>query len=478
VRHRRRVAAPFAGGCIAVGQNAFIGPFYASGSAGGSFGSAGGFVVPFRGGGGELDSVSCTGAGDCTAVGSAPPLYVTESGGRWGPLTLYTGGTLLAVSCVGASECTAVGSDNNGQPFAANTSQAPQTITFTSAAPSSAVYSGSSDQTYTAAASATSGLPVTLSIDSSSTSGCTISGVTVSYGSGVGTCMIDANQPGNSSYQAAPQATQSFTVSPALLSIAASSPTLTYGSAPPAITASYSGFVNGDGPGNLTTMPTCSTTATSTSPVGSYPTTCSGASDPDYAISYTQGTVTVTQATPQITWPAPAAIIYGTPLGSAQLDATASAPGIFSYNPAPSTVLQPGNQTLTVTFTPADTTDSDGTCGKITGPVTVSAGGALWVSGGSITGPLRSTGPLALTLCDATVSGPVTISGTTGPVLIGGTDCSGNNITGPVTITGNTGGVSFSGNTVTGPLAITNNSGGFLYSGNNVRGPATVHGNS
>jgi cyclophilin family peptidyl-prolyl cis-trans isomerase len=73
-------------------------------------------------------------------------------------------------------------------------------------------------------------------------------------------------------------------------------------------------------------------------------------------------TVTVTlppeTLAPTISWASPAAIIYGTALGSAQLDATASVPGNFTYSPAPGTVLKAGNnQTLSVSFTPTDTTD-------------------------------------------------------------------------------------------------------------------------
>ena len=86
------------------------------------------------------------------------------------------------------------------------------------------------------------------------------------------------------------------TVNPATLMITASSATVSYGTAPPAITASYSGFVNGDTPASLTTPPTCSTTATSSSPVGSYPSSCSGAVDPNYTISYLGGTVQVADA--------------------------------------------------------------------------------------------------------------------------------------------------------------------------------------
>ena len=90
--------------------------------------------------------------------------------------------------------------------------KASQTITFSSSAPSSVTYSGSNNEIYLVGATASSGLSVTLSIDPSSTSGCTISGSTVSYGGGVGTCIIDADQAGNADYLAAPQAQQSFTI--------------------------------------------------------------------------------------------------------------------------------------------------------------------------------------------------------------------------------------------------------------------------
>jgi len=58
---------------------------------------------------------------------------------------------------------------------------------------------------------------------------------------------------------------------------------------------------------------------------------------------------------PTISWPAPSAITYPTPLSVIQLDATASVPGTFVYAPEAGAVLAPGNQTLSVTFTPADT---------------------------------------------------------------------------------------------------------------------------
>ena len=69
----------------------------------------------------------------------------------------------------------------------------------------------------------------------------------------------------------------------------------------------------------------------------------------------TTATLTVSKLTPVITWATPAAIVYGTPLGAAQLSASANAPGAFVYTPAAGTVLYPGNgQTLSVAFTPAN----------------------------------------------------------------------------------------------------------------------------
>jgi len=68
-------------------------------------------------------------------------------------------------------------------------------------------------------------------------------------------------------------------------------------------------------------------------------------------------TLTVNKATPAISWVAPAAIPFGAALSAAQLNATSAVAGTFSYSPAAGTVLTAGGQTLSVTFTPTDTTD-------------------------------------------------------------------------------------------------------------------------
>ena len=57
-------------------------------------------------------------------------------------------------------------------------------------------------------------------------------------------------------------------------------------------------------------------------------------------------------------WNNPADIVYGTPLGDTQLNASASVAGTFAYSPAAGTVLNAGNgQMLSVVFTPTDAAD-------------------------------------------------------------------------------------------------------------------------
>lgn len=74
----------------------------------------------------------------------------------------------------------------------------------------------------------------------------------------------------------------------------------------------------------------------------------------NYAITYEHGSLTVTPATPVITWANPANIVTTVLLGAAQLNATAPIPGTFAYSPGAGTLLPVGTHTLSVLFTPAD----------------------------------------------------------------------------------------------------------------------------
>ncbi len=100
------------------------------------------------------------------------------------------------------------------------------------------------------------------------------------------------------------------TVGQGTLVITASSGSMTYGGAVPTVAASYVGFTNGDTPASLTTAPTCTTTATTSSAPGSYQTSCSGAVDPNYTIVYVNGTTTVNPAPLTISDPS-GSVVYG-----------------------------------------------------------------------------------------------------------------------------------------------------------------------
>ena len=58
---------------------------------------------------------------------------------------------------------------------------------------------------------------------------------------------------------------------------------------------------------------------------------------------------------PSLSWPAPADIVYGTPLSPSQLNATANGvSGTFAYQPTNATILPAGTNTLHVVFTPEE----------------------------------------------------------------------------------------------------------------------------
>ena len=78
------------------------------------------------------------------------------------------------------------------------------------------------------------------------------------------------------------------------LIITADNNTRVYGAIDPIFTYTYSGLVNGDvAPA---TLPSISTTALASSPAGSYPIIPSTATDPNYTITYVNGSLTVTKA--------------------------------------------------------------------------------------------------------------------------------------------------------------------------------------
>ena len=218
-------------------------------------------------------TVNLAASGDCTLDGPTAPA------------TLHL---------TGAGSCTVTAS----QPGNANYNPAPdvvQTFAIAQAAQTIAFEQPASPATYGStfgvAPTASSGLPVGVA----ASGGCTISGSTVTMTSGTVDCVLTASQAGNDDYLPAVDVVRTVAAAKAVLSVrpAPQNPARQYSDANPAFTPVIEGYVLGDGPSALTTAPTCSTTATASSPVGPYPITCGGGVAANYTFSYTGGTLTV-----------------------------------------------------------------------------------------------------------------------------------------------------------------------------------------
>ncbi|MGZ3811143.1 MAG: beta strand repeat-containing protein, partial [Mucilaginibacter sp.] len=125
-------------------------------------------------------------------------------------------------------------------------------------------------------------------------------GTTATTASGVGTYTITASAASDNNYTFTYVA-GTLTVTKATLTVTADDQSKIYGAANPSLTATYTGFVNGDTQASINTLATLGTTATTASGVGSYTITASAASDNNYTFTYVAGTLTVTKATLTVT---------------------------------------------------------------------------------------------------------------------------------------------------------------------------------
>jgi fibronectin type 3 domain-containing protein len=176
-----------------------------------------------------------------------------------------------------------------------------QTINF---APATPVTYGVAPITLTATGG-DSGNPVTFGLVSGPAE---LSGNSLTI-KGAGSVVISANQAGNSSYAAAPQVEKTIVVNKAALTVTANNASSNVGAAIAPLSASYSGFVNGDGSSVLTGSPSLSTTATSSSAAGTYPITATQGTltAANYTFTYVNGTYSVVAA-PTVTLTTSAAL--------------------------------------------------------------------------------------------------------------------------------------------------------------------------
>jgi hypothetical protein len=188
---------------------------------------------------------------------------------------------------VSATDATTPGVSGNTST-ALTVAKANQTITFgtlTNRAYGSAPF--------TLSATASSGLSVAFSVVSGPA---TVSGTTLTI-TGIGTVTVRASQAGNTSYNAAANVDQSFTVSAAVLTVKADDKSRVFGQANPPLTATISGFVNSDTSSILTGTPTLSTSAGAFSTEGNYTITVTKGSlattNGNYTFAFTNGVLTI-----------------------------------------------------------------------------------------------------------------------------------------------------------------------------------------
>jgi CSLREA domain-containing protein len=151
---------------------------------------------------------------------------------------------------------------------------------------------------FTVSATASSSLPVTFSVVSGPA---TISGNTVTI-TGGGSVTLRASQAGNATYNPA-SADQTFSVAKAPLSVIADHKTRFYGAPDPTFTVAFMGFLNGDTLVSLSGALASTTSATQSSPLGTYSITPGGLTSNSYNINFINGTLTVNKASSSTTSP-------------------------------------------------------------------------------------------------------------------------------------------------------------------------------
>jgi alpha-tubulin suppressor-like RCC1 family protein len=183
--------------------------------------------------------------------------------------------------------------------------------------------------------------------------------------------------------------------------------------------------------------------------VGTYAVTvdCAASTNNAAATGLNAGSFVISPATSVILWTNPSAITYGTVLGATQLNATSDGvAGIFAYTPPSGTTLNVGaGQTLSVTFTPTDTTNYNSATSTVSVTVNKADATITWPSASAITygqtlvsstlsgGTSTPTGTFAFT---APTTAPATGSASQS-VTFTPTDTNYNSATGTVSITVN-----------------------------------------
>jgi hypothetical protein len=233
-------------------------------------------------------------------------------------------------------------------------------------------------------------------------------------------------------------------VGAALLTVTATNQTMQAGATEPALTATITGFVNGQtiATSDVTGQPNCVTTATLQSPPGTYPINCSTGSlaSTDYQFSFVSGQLTVSGTTNGLN--------------------LCNVKGRLTIGPGQADTIGPG-------------------C-VVRGDVIVQAGGSLTMTDAVLHGRLLDAEGGTLRICGSHLDGALVVYAAKGSVVLGdeAPDCPADSIEGQVIITSNHGPVTLRRAQIRGSVVIELNIGGVTVVDNVVHGWLIVSNNA
>ena len=182
-------------------------------------------------------------------------------------------------------------SDNNYTPSYVNGTLTVTKATLTATADDKTKEYGEANPTFTVSYTGFKGSDSATDINTAPTASSVATATT-----DVGTAVITVTGGSDNNYTIA-SVSGTLTIGKATLTATAEDKSKEYGEANPAFTISYAGFKGADSATDLDTAPTASSTATSTTDVGTVVITTSAGTDSNYTINPVNGTLTVGKAT-------------------------------------------------------------------------------------------------------------------------------------------------------------------------------------
>jgi hypothetical protein len=314
-----------------------------------------------------------------SATGGMPPYTFSVTSGALPPgISLSPGGMLSGTpTAAGAYNFTVTAQDNSPSPPGPNTGSQAYTLTIDQAALT--VTAGNASMVYGGAVPSL-GVTYTGFVNSDNASSLTTQptvSTTATSASSAGNYPITAAGAVDANYTITYQP-GTLTVGKAPLTVTADNQSMPLGGPLPTLTVTYAGFVNGDNASSLNPQPMVTTTATATSPAGTYPITPHGGNSPNYTLTYVNGTLTVGQAVLTIT-ANPAGSVYGAPLvapGSLTVSysgfVNGDGPGSLTVKPTVTNAATPGAPVGSYTLTPGGAVDPNYVIQYVNGSYTIS----------------------------------------------------------------------------------------------------------